>query len=576
MYAITLASLQSPQLSSTVRLLINSTLVAAQFYKNQGLERLLKVAMTSKDKRYDRQLRIWGSHGQQLLENAKICLLNSGPTGSETLKNLVLGGIAAFTVVDDCDVRSSDLGNNFFVDLERMGQPRAKVVTELLGELNENVAGSFLKESPDTLIDKNPDFFKDFELVVATQIMEPSLVKLDVICRGFGVPLLAVRSYGLAGYLRVSVEEHSIIESRPDDQVSDLRLHTPWPELESMASKLDLQNLADVDHKHIPYVSLLLQVAAHWKSMHSGSLPTNSNEKSEFKSMLKSLRRNKDSRGTPMDEENFDEALRAAYHVWAKPSIPSEVKALLDDESAAPGPKSSNFWILIAALKEFVEGEGNGLLPLEGSVPDMVSTTDFYLEVQRVYRSRANYEASIVERNAKRILSSLSRDPNSISPDTIKTLCKNARNLRLIRCPTLEVNLNEGSPAQMAFAKLLEREDCQANASLYALLRAVDAFFAMHSRFPGTFNNGDWENDERILKAVVSQQLPWLDVSASEIDRLALEICRFGASEMHCVGSVLGGIAAQEAIKLITGQFVPLCGTLLYNAMTSTTLVLNL
>lgn len=51
------------------------------------------------------------------------------------------------------------------------------------------------------------------------------------------------------------------------------------------------------------------------------------------------------------------------------------------------------------------------------------------------------------------------------------------------------------------------------------------------------------------------------------------EICRFGAGELHCVGSVMGGLAAQEAIKLITRQFVPVAGTLVYNSMASTTSV---
>lgn len=33
--------------------------------------------------------------------------------------------------------------------------------------------------------------------------------------------------------------------------------------------------------------------------------------------------------------------------------------------------------------------------------------------------------------------------------------------------------------------------------------------------------------------------------------------CRLGASELHVIASVMGGMAAQEAIKLLTGQFVP-------------------
>ncbi len=50
-------------------------------------------------------------------------------------------------------------------------------------------------------------------------------------------------------------------------------------------------------------------------------------------------------------------------------------------------------------------------------------------------------------------------------------------------------------------------------------------------------------------------------------------MCRFGASELHCLGAIVGGMAAQEAIKLVTHQFVPLGGVLIYNAMSSTSSV---
>ena len=53
------------------------------------------------------------------------------------------------------------------------------------------------------------------------------------------------------------------------------------------------------------------------------------------------------------------------------------------------------------------------------------------------------------------------------------------------------------------------------------------------------------------------------------------EMVRFGASELHVVAAIMGGIATQETIKLITRQFVPIPGTLIYNAMASTTSVLK-
>lgn len=49
---------------------------------------------SDKEKKYDRQLRLWAANGQAALEDAHIFLLNSGSgtVGVETLKNLVLPG----------------------------------------------------------------------------------------------------------------------------------------------------------------------------------------------------------------------------------------------------------------------------------------------------------------------------------------------------------------------------------------------------------------------------------------------------------------------------------------------------
>lgn len=79
--------------------------------------------------RYDRGIRIWGAEGQDALEKASICLLHAGPTGAEALKNLVLGGIRSFCVVDAVAVRAEDLGNNFMISREALGRPRAEAVT---------------------------------------------------------------------------------------------------------------------------------------------------------------------------------------------------------------------------------------------------------------------------------------------------------------------------------------------------------------------------------------------------------------------------------------------------------------
>lgn len=91
--------------------------------------------------------RLWGIHGQERIDHANVCLLNASAVGCEVLKNIVLPGFGRFTVVDNKSVTERDLGLNFFVTRQSIGDLRAKVVMENLLELNpDNVHGSFLAE----------------------------------------------------------------------------------------------------------------------------------------------------------------------------------------------------------------------------------------------------------------------------------------------------------------------------------------------------------------------------------------------------------------------------------------------
>jgi len=154
-------------------------------------------------RRYDRGIRVWGAHGQENLEKSRVCLLNAGATGSEALKNLVLGGISFFTIVDGNKVKPSDLGANYLVTENCLGHSRAECVAACLKELNENVHGSYIDEEPGTILANRPEFFAGFDIVIGTQLHESDAVAVDNICRAQGTRLLLSRSYGLVGYVRV-------------------------------------------------------------------------------------------------------------------------------------------------------------------------------------------------------------------------------------------------------------------------------------------------------------------------------------------------------------------------------------
>jgi len=49
------------------------------------------------------------------------------------------------------------------------------------------------------------------------------------------------------------------------------------------------------------------------------------------------------------------------------------------------------------------------------------------------------------------------------------------------------------------------------------------------------------------------------------------DIVRAGAGEQHAIAALVGGIAGEEAFKLVAHQFIPLNNTLIYNGNFATT-----
>ncbi|KAK0588643.1 hypothetical protein LWI29_003601 [Acer saccharum] len=497
--------------------------------------------------KYDRQLRIWGEQGQAALEKASICLLNCGPTGSETLKNLVLGGIGSITVIDGSKVVLGDLGNNFMLDESCVGESKAKSVCAFLQELNDAVKAKFIEEYPEALIKTNPSFFSQFTLVVATQLVEDSMIKLDKICREANVMLIFARSYGLTGLVRISVKEHTVIESKPDHFLDDLRLNNPWPELRKFAETIDINVQDPVAHKHTPYVVILLKVAEEWAKSHQGSLPSTREEKREFKELLK-------SKTIAFDEDNYKEAVEASFKVFSSRGISQDLKQIIDDSQAEVSSNSSNYWVMVAALKDFIASEGSGEAPLEGSIPDMTSSTEHYVNLQKIYQAKAEADFLSIEQRVRNILKKLGREPESISKATIKSFCRNARKLKVCRYRLIEDEFS--NPSITELQKYLTDEDYSVAVGFYILLRAADRFAANYNCFPGEFE-GPLDEDISRLKTTAVGVLSDLGCNGSTVtEDLINEMCRFGAAELHAVAAFIGGIASQEVIKLITKQFL--------------------
>jgi amyloid beta precursor protein binding protein 1 len=51
--------------------------------------------------------------------------------------------------------------------------------------------------------------------------------------------------------------------------------------------------------------------------------------------------------------------------------------------------------------------------------------------------------------------------------------------------------------------------------------------------------------------------------------------CRSGASDLPQIAALVGGLVSQEAIKLVTKQYIPLNGTCIFNGIRSSTSIVQ-
>ncbi|KAM3556546.1 hypothetical protein ARSEF4850_005480 [Beauveria asiatica] len=449
---------------------------------------------TDKERKYDRQLRLWAASGQAALESSNILLVNSGSgtVGVETLKNLVLPGIGQFTIVDDAVVEDADLGVNFFLDESSRGKSRAQCTTEHLLELNPEVSGQWYPKTS---------------------------VSYYIEC--------AIRSVGFYGYFRITLPGvFPIVDTHPDKaSTADLRLLNPWPELLQFAQGLT-KNVDDLDddlHGHLPLVAILLHYLEIWKQNHNGAAPTEYSDKIAFrKSVFEGMRRNNAEGG----EENFEEAAGAVMQ-----------------------HTNSSFWIIAQAVSQFYQKHGQ--LPVSGGLPDMKAQSSVYIQLQNIYKSKARQDASEVFSIARGLAADVVIDPSEV-----EQFCKNARFIKLINFARTAPRIEDIVANELSQEKMADTAGLDIQSSLIYLYLAL------------SLSPNSLAASAEAMREAIYAHAPLLQ-GHKRTRQATEEIARAAGGEMHNISAVLGGMVAQEVIKVVTKQYIPVDNTCIFDGIES-------
>ncbi|KAH9060516.1 hypothetical protein EDB87DRAFT_1683470 [Lactarius vividus] len=468
----------------------------------------------SKTRRYDRQLRLWAATGQSALESARVLVIGSSATATSILKNLVLPGIGHFTLLDHDHVSSADAGNNFFFDgPTSIGRNRAEEAVRLLAELNDNVDACADTRDVADVLASDPSYFLGFSIIITHNLSPVILTRLaDLLWKDPSAPPL------------IPFHTHEVIESHSEISPS-LRIDKPFPALLQAARALDFDAMDTTDHGHIPYVYILVRALDDWKAAHNGLPPQTHAEKQEFKSILKARMR------TP-DEENFEEAVAQAYRAWTPSVVPPHIVELFADTTMPSTP----FGYLLAALRLFSDRSSH-VLPLSATLPDMKSDTESYVHLQNLYRTRA-----AEEREQFRALLQV-----PISSELVELFVKNAHGVQLLR--GMRYGALDAAPERLK----VHLGSLTKEAATHLALSALDKWRSSPPRQAG----GPTESE---LHEHLVSLVPGAEHGEKETADAVGEIVRAPTADLPNVAAFLGGVVAQEAIKMITRQYIPVNG----------------
>ncbi|KAF8343663.1 hypothetical protein F5887DRAFT_1103541 [Amanita rubescens] len=500
-----------------------------------------------KTRRYDRQLRLWAASGQAALEQSRILVISASATSTSILKNLVLPGIGHFTILDHTIVTPEDAGNNFFLEgPESIGKSRAEEAVRLLSELNDNVDSKADTRDIRELLaaGKNAkEWLSQYTLVIVHNLEKDLLERLSTILwEDESLPsLVVVRSAGFLAEFSIQFHEHAIIESHLDTSPS-LRIDNAFPALLDYSLSLDLENMDVTDHVHIPYVVLLVRALEDWKKTHNG-LPPTSADKESFKSQVAGGRRK-------LDEDNVEEAENQAYRCWTSSVVPSEISSLFSDPRLnEPSSSLPPFFQLLKALKAFTEQYK--CLPLTSTLPDMKASTEEYVRLQNMYKERSSEEKQLL----KAILEEQGGG-KGVDEAYLDTFVRNAHRLKLIKgrkWGSLEDNRGE------ALANALASSPKEATTHLG--FSALESVFSKNGCSHLHNNQQQPQISTEKLDAEAQTFLPpGTSLPDPEWNDVAGELARAPTADLPNTAAFLGGLVAQEVIKIITKQYVPING----------------
>ena len=263
------------------------------------------------------------------------------------------------------------------------------------------------------------------------------------------------------------------------------------------------------------------------------------------------------------------------------------------------------FFIVSRAMYDFYL-EYN-CMPLVGTLPDMTSETKFFIELKKIYEDKSNKDQEILKSKISKVLlnyedylhlnniNTIKNEHNEINQiiynnnfNVFKLLTKNWPQVTLKKYTLFETNITEKS----------NNIDCSESKDLdnfifYILIKSSEIYYLKHNKYPGSYSkdcinkdivkedyiNYNFLNDKEDFIKCINEYLTrnMENKNISDIncyiktikdipEEHINEFLRNSNTKPITSASIIGSIASQEIIKLITYSFDTSLSTVIFNS----------
>ncbi|KAL8454568.1 hypothetical protein Emed_000289 [Eimeria media] len=308
-------------------------------------------------------------------------------------------------------------------------------------------------------------------------------------------------------------------------------------------------------------------------------------------------------------ETNFSEALDNVYRTLKPASLSADITEIMERASNMPEATTS-FWRLARALDKFYKKEK--ALPVCPLAMDMTADTNSYVALQRVYAEKAAKDEQQLRQllledeppSTTRSGTDASRPPapaHAISEEELQGFCRNATHLKVIKYPEASDNLLGAASIRLLVAAVEQMklasspdgssgdaEDCgRHHIPWYVTVAACKIAADKLGRFPGAVTTGvkphgarqQAPSEDELAKERMQSVSTDVEAVTTEVrkieeqiglgsfvpDDVIRQVVQYRGSEFPTTAALIGGVAAQEAIKLLCQQFEPVNNTFLWN-----------